>query len=113
MERNEAFAAGQLTYTTGRPCKHGHTSPRYTKSGICQQCNRDNVKTFNTNRNALMGRKLEQLTLFVPLEHHQAVREYANLLTLMTPRARIEHADTPAARISLELLNGAPKPVML
>lgn len=36
--RKEAIAAGVGTYTTGKPCKYGHLSYRYTQSGSCAQC---------------------------------------------------------------------------
>jgi hypothetical protein len=30
--------AGDLYYSTGKPCKHGHISPRQTSSGSCVVC---------------------------------------------------------------------------
>ena len=38
MERRKAREKGQTTYYTGRKCKHGHLSERYTKSGTCVAC---------------------------------------------------------------------------
>lgn len=38
MERKEAIAAGVGQYFTGKPCKHGHISNRYTQSGACAAC---------------------------------------------------------------------------
>ena len=38
MERPEARAAGLNTYSTGRPCKNGHNTYRYTQSGTCAAC---------------------------------------------------------------------------
>jgi hypothetical protein len=29
------------TYTTGKPCKYGHTGPRYRSNGCCVQCLRE------------------------------------------------------------------------
>jgi len=37
-ERAAAKAAGELTYFTGRPCKHGHVAQRQTGSGTCLEC---------------------------------------------------------------------------
>jgi hypothetical protein len=37
-ERTEARLAGAKTYFTGKPCKNGHVSPRYTVSGDCIAC---------------------------------------------------------------------------
>ncbi|EWY41459.1 hypothetical protein N825_28565 [Skermanella stibiiresistens SB22] len=34
--RIKAQAAGQATYFTGKPCKNGHISKRYTNTGSCQ-----------------------------------------------------------------------------
>lgn len=39
-ERAVAKAAGQTTYFTGRPCKHGHISQRQTFSGTCLECSK-------------------------------------------------------------------------
>lgn len=38
MKRSEALRQGLPKYRTGRPCKHGHDSERYTLSGVCVQC---------------------------------------------------------------------------
>lgn len=38
MERPEAKALGLKIYTTGRPCKNGHLTYRYTQSGTCAAC---------------------------------------------------------------------------
>jgi len=41
----EAIATGSRFYFTGKPCAHGHESPRYTKAAACVACNRvRNVK---------------------------------------------------------------------
>lgn len=36
----EARAAGAKMYFTGRPCKQGHVSPRWTMGSICVECGR-------------------------------------------------------------------------
>jgi hypothetical protein len=38
MERKTAFQLGLRKYFTGRPCRHGHMSERYTLSGGCIEC---------------------------------------------------------------------------
>ena len=38
MKRAEAKAQGLKFYNTGKPCKHGHLSDRYTSTGICVEC---------------------------------------------------------------------------
>ena len=40
QERAVAKAAGETTYFTGRPCKHGHISLRQTLSGTCVECSK-------------------------------------------------------------------------
>jgi hypothetical protein len=37
-ERAEALAKGSQTYDTGKPCKHGHFSPRYVSTHACIEC---------------------------------------------------------------------------
>jgi hypothetical protein len=36
--RKAALEAGESTYFTGKPCKHGHISYRYSNSGGCKIC---------------------------------------------------------------------------
>ena len=36
--RAEAKAAGSARYFTGKPCKHGHISPRFTSNRRCVEC---------------------------------------------------------------------------
>ena len=41
IPRPEARAKGLKTYYTGKICRNGHDSYRYTQSGTCAQCIRD------------------------------------------------------------------------
>jgi hypothetical protein len=36
--RKEAIEALEKFYYTGKPCKHGHLSKRYTIEGVCFHC---------------------------------------------------------------------------
>jgi hypothetical protein len=36
--RRDAARAGEATYFTGQPCRHGHLSDRYTSTGNCTEC---------------------------------------------------------------------------
>lgn len=36
--RAEAQREHSAHYLTGKPCKHGHVSPRYTSTGACIIC---------------------------------------------------------------------------
>lgn len=38
ISRREAAALGYKRFFTGKPCKYGHTSERYTSSGNCVDC---------------------------------------------------------------------------
>ena len=38
--RANAKRLGLSTYSSGRPCKHGHLCKRYTSNGHCLECNR-------------------------------------------------------------------------
>jgi hypothetical protein len=38
MKRQEATALNLLRYNTGKPCKHGHLSDRFTSNGACIGC---------------------------------------------------------------------------
>ena len=40
----EAIAVGSAIYLTGRPCKRGHYSPRYSMSGDCIECGRTRAR---------------------------------------------------------------------
>lgn len=41
ITRKQAQEQGLKHYYTGKPCKHGHTALRFTKKGMCVECNRN------------------------------------------------------------------------
>ncbi len=41
VSRKQAIESGIMTYYTGKVCKKGHTTERYTNSGICIGCNKE------------------------------------------------------------------------
>lgn len=52
ISRQAAKELGLIYYYTGKQCKHGHNSERYTSSSICKECNRihaDKVRKVNPN----------------------------------------------------------------
>jgi 5-methylcytosine-specific restriction endonuclease McrA len=61
-ERETAKAAGERFYFTGKPCKNGHLSKRYTGTGVCAKCATTNTlrvqakKREHPNRTAARGR---------------------------------------------------------
>ena len=50
---------GENTYFTGKPCKHGHISPRYTGSHGCIQCQRER----STKRHDSTVKKIRKMGL--------------------------------------------------
>ena len=53
MKRAEAKAQGLKFYATGKPCKHGHLSDRYTSTAICVECVKlAGIDRYKNNREA-------------------------------------------------------------
>lgn len=46
MTRSEAAKGGYYKYFTGRACKNGHLSYRYTKTGGCAECVHYHTKKY-------------------------------------------------------------------
>ena len=74
----QAYQAGRTKYRTGIPCGRGHTGPRYTCSTYCCECQAENARAL---RERLMGPALVPVTVRVPGNQAQALRDYAALLT--------------------------------
>ncbi|MBZ9888092.1 hypothetical protein LB559_09085 [Mesorhizobium sp. BR1-1-3] len=47
--RAEAKAIGSKWYFTGKPCKHGHVSMRYTSGGRCVECQSDYLRKWSAD----------------------------------------------------------------
>lgn len=47
--RKAAMIAGDMQYNTGKPCGHGHHSPRYTTNGGCVVCVSNRAKEHYKN----------------------------------------------------------------
>lgn len=45
-----ARANGDLTYFTGKPCKHGHVSSRLTSTQVCVQCGKEIHQLTDRNK---------------------------------------------------------------
>lgn len=41
--RDEAADKGLLKYWDGKKCKRGHLSERYTRNGVCIECNKEDT----------------------------------------------------------------------
>lgn len=44
LSRAEAVACGSKSFFTGAPCENGHIDKRYTNTGLCYQCKRDQMQ---------------------------------------------------------------------
>lgn len=51
-KRDIATAAGKLTYNSGKPCRSGHVSDRYTSNGMCIACTKLKDEARKTIRKA-------------------------------------------------------------
>lgn len=47
ISRQQAINSNLVQYFTGKPCKHGHITPRFTSSRICLGCNRIRSKKYH------------------------------------------------------------------
>lgn len=62
VEREEARQLGISQYVTGRACKYGHVGPRYTRNGMCCECNREQAAAWRSAN---------------PERHHESSRQSA------------------------------------
>jgi hypothetical protein len=73
-ELKAARESGALTYYTGKPCKHGHDSPRRTSTRVCVQCGIEihypkdlaRYRTNNTLYRQYLSRKQVAKTKSIP-----------------------------------------------
>ncbi len=72
QKRAVASARGEIVYFTGRPCKNGHTSPRYTKTGVCSECakerarkQREDRESYNEYHREYSGRNIHLLKKYL------------------------------------------------
>lgn len=68
--------AGKPLFEPEQPCRYGHTGPRYSKSGVCLQCNRLTA----LNRRLGVRGQLVAVTLHVPATAEQSLRDFARHL---------------------------------
>jgi len=94
ITRKDALAHGLTHYFTGKPCKRGHVSKRYAKTGNCVECT---LGIFN--------KRLYELTLEQRERYNQRNKEYQRRYRLqMTEQERKEVAQKRAPYI-LEYVN--------
>lgn len=46
IDRRAAHQLGRTKFFTGKPCKYGHTVPRFVSSGMCEECNRKRSNAY-------------------------------------------------------------------
>ena len=74
--QEEAQRAGRMKYRTGKPCKRGHTGPRYTCSTYCCKCQAENARAA---RERMMGDSLVSVTVKVPGNKADMLRKFAEM----------------------------------
>lgn len=85
--RREAANSGEVRYYTGRPCRNGHETFRYTSTGNCSACSKDRAHQFSEQVRTAMQRKQQGLVLIELCIYEQdaeRLRNYA--LALRTSR---------------------------
>lgn len=55
--RTKAKLNGEMTYFTGKPCKHGHTSTRITSTGFCSECSRIRALAYHYDNHEVSKQK--------------------------------------------------------
>ena len=97
MERKEAAAQGLVKYETGRPCKHGHLSPRYTATGVCVTCSATAVarhnkalrQSMNAVRFGYAPGARQAFTFDLHPDDHAAALAYCQALALQRGTAQV------------------------
>lgn len=89
MNRQDALTAGLITYDPGKPCRNGHTSPRYAKTGHCVACLRDARANAARLQNTGMAARAEGSSLFAYKLHpddHASALAFCQALDLQRGR---------------------------
>lgn len=105
--RKQAAADGDKLYYTGKPCRKGHDSMRYTSTGMCFECCRAYNHQFRAD--ALRLQNAKAAGAFLHMLHpddHAAARAYCQALDIArgrTPWAPLAASSTPARRTMAEV----------
>jgi hypothetical protein len=77
ISRQKALSLGLKLFYTGKPCKHGHDSPRYVNSWKCQACNLAKNKEYQKkNKELIAAQRREKARLYPDLVKAQKRRDY-------------------------------------
>ncbi len=93
--RIAARAAGELHYSIGKPCRHGHDK-KFVSNGICVQCSIQRCKEWNERNPGHMAAGARRRRAADPTGHRAEVKRWKvkNL-----DRVKIAHAAWKAANI--------------
>lgn len=53
--RKEALSTGATYYFTGKPCKHGHVTKRYSCNGACLECDKAHVSHYYSKNKEIIS----------------------------------------------------------
>lgn len=73
ISREEAAAQKLTHFFTGRPCRYGHTAPRFVSTGGCTECNSARAARFGKKAPALFAYPLHPSDVAVALAFCQAL----------------------------------------
>lgn len=80
ITRKEAIERGEKFYFTGKPCKNGHISNRYTKHMTCIQCLKDRASTDEAkekmrNHNKMRRKNPDYLALEKKIRNKESAKK--------------------------------------
>ncbi|EJD6367785.1 hypothetical protein LHV16_17615 [Providencia rettgeri] len=59
ITRKEAVTNGLSRFYTGKPCRHGHDSERFTSNGVCVECSAINSAAYRKEISRLLKQARE------------------------------------------------------
>lgn len=105
MNRIDAARNGEKYYNTGLPCKHGHTTLRYTSTGNCVECTKMYSKKLRgdlaTAKNIAFIGKIK-LDICVYREDEQTARDLINAMNTARERIKTEELRQSLVRNGLQ-----------
>lgn len=111
--RAVARGNGEMYYMTNKPCKHGHWGYRFTKTGICIECNRINAEKIRNEGDGSYMREFRERYKPVLVERRATDIEYRALLQMREMVRRvIRGAKGKKNKPTVELLGYTPTEFM-
>lgn len=94
--RSEAIVLGLKRYFTGKPCKHGHTTTRQTKTGGCHECLRIKAASiYVRDRKKIRERKNKVYAENLDKARNDGRRKYTRRSEKAKQRARWRRITNP------------------